>query len=85
MEHPADNHDALYEAVVFLSHFKDLPDPRQSGKITFPLDEVQLLCLLAVLAGAEAITDMARFGEKARPAAPLPAVCRWHTGPRSPR
>jgi predicted transposase YbfD/YdcC len=64
MEHPADNHDALYEAVVFLSHFKDLPDPRQSGKITFPLDEVQLLCLLAVLAGAEAITDMARFGEK---------------------
>ena len=36
MEHPADNHDALYEAVFFLSHFKDLPDPRQSGKITCP-------------------------------------------------
>jgi predicted transposase YbfD/YdcC len=62
----------LYEAVVFLSHFKDLPDPRQSGKITFPLDEVQLLCLLAVLAGAEAITDMARFGEKK-----LDLLCRF--------
>jgi len=30
----------------------------------YPLDEVLLLCLLAVLAGAEAITDIARFGDK---------------------
>jgi hypothetical protein len=29
-----------------------------------PLDEILLLCLLAVLAGAEAFTDIARFGEK---------------------
>jgi predicted transposase YbfD/YdcC len=64
MEHPGEAHDALHEAVVFLSHFKDLPDPRQSGKVTYPLDEILLLCLLAVLAGAETITDIARFGEK---------------------
>ena len=48
---------ALAEAVVFLRYFEDLPDPRQRGKVIYPLDEVLLLCLLAVLAGAEAITD----------------------------
>ncbi|HEX4080478.1 MAG TPA: transposase family protein [Rhizomicrobium sp.] len=55
---------ALGEAIVFLSYFKDLPDPRQRGKVVYPLDEIVLLCLLAILAGAEAITDIARFGEK---------------------
>ena len=55
---------ALSEAVVFLNHFKDLPDPRQLGKVIYPLDEVLLLCLLAVLAGAEVFVDIARFGEK---------------------
>ena len=55
---------ALSEAVVFLNHFKDMPDPRQLGKVIYPLDEVLLLCLLAVLAGAEAFVDIARFGEK---------------------
>jgi predicted transposase YbfD/YdcC len=52
------------ESVVFLDHFKGLPDPRQRGKITYPLDEVLLLCLLAVLGGAETFVDIARFGEK---------------------
>ena len=55
---------ALGEAVVFLSHFKDMPDPRQRGKVMYPLDEVLLLCLLAVLASSETIVDIARFGEK---------------------
>ena len=55
---------ALSEAVVFLNHFKDLPDPRQPGKVIYPLDEVLLLCLLAVLAGAETFVDIALFGEK---------------------
>src|SRR5271154_1050009 len=52
------------ETVVFLSHFKDLKDPRQQGEVTYPLDEVLLLCLLAVLAGAETIVDIALFGGK---------------------
>jgi predicted transposase YbfD/YdcC len=55
---------AFGEAVVFLSYFKDLPDVRQRGKVIYPLAEVLLLCLLAVLAGAETVTDIARFGEK---------------------
>ena len=42
---------ALGEAIVFLSYFDDLPDARQAGKVRYLLDEVLLLCLLAVLAG----------------------------------
>jgi predicted transposase YbfD/YdcC len=55
---------ALSEAVVFLDYFEDLPDPRQRGKVIYPLDEVLLLCLLAVLGGAETFVDIALFGEK---------------------
>jgi len=46
-----------------LDYFSDLPDPRQLIKVVYPLDEVLLLSLLAVLAGAETFTDLARFGE----------------------
>lgn len=56
--------EAIAEAVVFLSYFRGLPDYRQCAKVMYPLEEVLLLCLLAVLAGAETITDIARFGEK---------------------
>ena len=55
---------AVSEGLVFLEHFRELPDPRQAGKVLYPLDEVLLLCLLAVLAGAEAFTDIARFGTR---------------------
>jgi hypothetical protein len=58
---------AFGEAVVFLRYFEDLPDPRQPGKVTYPLDEVLLLSLLAVLAGAETFVDIARFGAKKLP------------------
>src|SRR6516162_7348089 len=55
---------ALGEAVGFLNLFRDLPDPRQAGKVLYPLEEILLLCLLAVLAGAETFVDIARFGQK---------------------
>jgi hypothetical protein len=58
MEGVTADRGALAEAVAFLNHFKDMPDPRQRGKATYPLDEV---LLLAVLAGAEAFVDIARF------------------------
>ena len=64
MEATTEDDGSLFEATVFLSHFKDLPDSRQPGKVVYPLDEVLLLVLLATLAGAEAFTDIARFGEK---------------------
>ena len=53
---------AVRETTVFLSHFEDLPDYRQKGKVAYPLDEVLLLLLAAALAGAETVADMARFG-----------------------
>ena len=52
---------AFGEAVVFLAHFRDMPDPRQRCKVTYPLDELLVLCLLAVLAGAEGFCDIARL------------------------
>ena len=64
MDATTEDDGSLFEATVFLSHFKDLPDSRQPGKVIYPLDEVLLLVLLATLAGAEAFTDIARFGEK---------------------
>jgi hypothetical protein len=55
---------ALSEAVIFLEYFGDLPDVRQPSKVICPLDEVLLLSLLAVLAGAETFVDIARFGDR---------------------
>jgi predicted transposase YbfD/YdcC len=55
---------AIVETTSFLHHFRELPDHRQAGKVDYPLPEVLLLILLAVLAGAEAFTDIARFGER---------------------
>ena len=40
---------AFDETIVFLDYFEDLPDPRQAGKVIYPLPEVLLLCLLAAL------------------------------------
>jgi predicted transposase YbfD/YdcC len=57
---------AFDETVVFLGHFADLADPPQQGKVTYPLDEILLLCLLGVLAGAERFTEIALFGVKKR-------------------
>ena len=55
---------AVAETTSFLHYFSGLPDHRQAGKVDYPLPEVLLLILLAVLAGAEAFTDIARFGER---------------------
>src|SRR5258708_25062387 len=55
---------AIAETTSFLHYFSDLPDHRQPGKVDYPLPEVLLLTLLAVLAGAETFTDIARFGER---------------------
>lgn len=40
-------------SLCFLEHFSDLDDPRQSAKILYPLDEVLLLTLCAILSGAD--------------------------------
>src|SRR5260221_13020555 len=63
MEAAAGDFGAFSETVIFLDYFKELPDLRQRGKVRYPLREVLLLCLLAVLAGAETFVDIARFGD----------------------
>ncbi len=39
-------------SLDFLEHFSELEDPRQRAKVLYPLDEVLLLTLCAVLSGA---------------------------------
>ncbi|WP_204842214.1 transposase family protein [Manganibacter manganicus] len=55
--------EAILEGVVFMDHFADLPNPRQLSKVIYPLDEILLLSLLAVVAGAETFTAIAQFGK----------------------
>ncbi len=55
---------AVDRTVDFLEHFTELDDPRQRAKVLYPLDEVLLLCLMAVLCGAESWVEIARFGDK---------------------
>ncbi len=56
--------DRAHDQVIeWLQHFEPLEDPRQSGKVWYPLDEVLLLCLLAVIAGAEGWVEVAEFGK----------------------
>jgi|GEM_PF-2932738 len=38
------NTQARIESTAFLTHFDALVDPRQSGKVIYPLNEVLLLC-----------------------------------------
>jgi predicted transposase YbfD/YdcC len=57
--------DRAYDQVIeWLEHFEDLDDPRQAGKVAYPLDEMLLQCLLAVLAGAESWVEIAAFGKR---------------------
>ena len=61
MDDDVDACGAAFETVVFLKYFSGLPDPRQAAKVTYPLSEVLLLCLLAVLAGADTFADHRPF------------------------
>lgn len=55
---------AFDQVVEWLQHFEDLEDPRQAGKVAYPLEEMLLQCLLAVVAGAESWVEVAAFGKK---------------------
>jgi predicted transposase YbfD/YdcC len=57
--------DQAYDQVIgWMEHFKPIEDPRQSGKVDYPLVEILLLVLLAVLGGAEGWVEVATFGRK---------------------
>ena len=52
------------EAACFFRYVKDMRDKRQYEKVSYSLDKIPLLCLLAVLAGSNVSAEIARFGEK---------------------
>ena len=65
MADTASQADRAYDQVVeWLEHFEALDDPRQSGKVAYPLSEMLLQCLLAVLAGADSWVEVALFGKR---------------------
>ena len=37
------------QPIEFLKSFADLGDPRQQAKVLYPLEEILLLCLCAVI------------------------------------
>lgn len=47
-----------------LDHFSALEDPRQAWKVMYPLDEVLLVVLCGVMAGAEDFAEISRWGQR---------------------
>ena len=52
------------QGIDFLSYFSALEDPRQQGKVDYPLGEILLLVLCGVLAGADGWVEIQKFGQK---------------------
>ena len=47
---------------ALLVHFSALPDPRQSAKIMYPLEEIVLLVVCATIAGADDLVEVREWG-----------------------
>lgn len=52
------------EINTFATHFADITDPRQFGKIEHKLFDIILLTISAVVSGAEGWEDIEMFGEE---------------------
>ena len=50
--------------LSLLDHFSGLKDPRQAGKVVYPLPEIMLLVLCGTLAGAEDFVEIRQWGRK---------------------
>lgn len=50
---------AVCPGLTLLEHFSALEDPRQSWKVLYPLEEILLLVLCAVLSGADVFVKIA--------------------------
>ena len=53
---------ATPEKIPFLVHFAGLPDPRQSAKVMYPLEEIVLLVVCAKIAGADDLVEVREWG-----------------------
>jgi len=61
MEEVAEEFEQKAETIVFLDHFRSCRILRQRGKVLYPLDEILLLCLLAVLAERKPLSTLRCF------------------------
>lgn len=50
--------------IGFLQHFAGLEDARQQNKVLYPLPEILLMTLCAVLSGADSWVEVALYGER---------------------
>lgn len=50
--------------LSFQSFMSDIPDPRQQSKVAYPLDEILLLCLSAVISGCDSFVEIAEYGDE---------------------
>ena len=51
-------------AIDFMQHFEGLEDSRQQKKVLYPLPEVLLMTLCAVLSGADGWVEVALYGRR---------------------
>ena len=51
-------------SIDFIAHFSNLRDPRQEVKLVYPLPEILLLTLCAVLSGADSWVAISAYGSK---------------------
>lgn len=51
------------KSIAALDYFEDLSDPRQPGKILYPLKEILLITLCAVIGGADSFVEIVQFGK----------------------
>ena len=51
------------QGLSWLGFFEEMPEPRQKAKVLYPLPELLLCCLVAVLCGAEGWVDVEEYGE----------------------
>jgi predicted transposase YbfD/YdcC len=54
----------LEQEVNFLDYFKDIKDPRINRKKLYPLEEIFLVTISAVICGAEGWSDLELYGRK---------------------
>ena len=48
---------------VLADRFSDLDDPRESGKVIYPLTDILVIAVCAAIAGAESYEDIVLYGK----------------------
>ena len=52
-----------HTSIAAMDFFAELPDPRQAGKVVYPLREIILVALCAAICGADSFVEFEEFGK----------------------